>query len=491
MKKKVMQIILDGFGVRSQKKGNAVKLSKMPFYDSLVKTYPHTLLGAHGKYVGLPDGFMGNSEVGHLTLGSGRIIMQDMTLINKKIKDKSFFSTPVFNQFFKRKNKTTHIIGLGSEAGIHSHLSHMVAVIEIAFKHKNDVLIHFFSDGRDSEPKVAQRYIKKLNLAISKLELKYTNKANISTLLGRYYSMDRNKNLDRTKVAFDLIVNGESKYIYENNTALLKLVDLQHKTLGDEFLLPSKLYGYDGVQKDDKFIFTNFREDRMRQIVGMFLKKYDSKNILTMSLYDDDFKSKVILKRHKIQNNLASVLSKHNKSQYHIAETEKYAHVTYFFNSGVEKPYKLEDNKIVQSPKVATYDLKPEMNAKDITLNLLKNASKYDFVVVNFANPDMVGHTGNINAAIESLEFTDDCLKKIIEKYQDEFTFFICADHGNCEEMIGKYERSHTLNPIRLIVTDKDIKLKQVKNQGLSNIAPSILKYINIKIPKEMNKPLF
>lgn len=492
MEKPLVLIIMDGWGIRREKKGNAILNAKTPNYNFLMKNYPNSMLFASGEHVGLPSGFIGNSEVGHLNIGAGRIVCQDLTRINNAIKDKSFFKNKVLlNELRKvRKNKSNlHIMGLLSDAGVHSHTSHLFALLKMAKENGiNNVYVHAITDGRDCLPGTAKKYIESLEKEI--LELKV---GKVATVIGRYYIMDRDKRWNRVKKAYDAIVNGHGLC---SISALNAFSNALRKGETDEFISPTVIGNYKGMNKKDSIIIFNFRSDRAREISYALTDKNFRHfkidltfRLVCMSEYDNRIKAPVCFPSPKIKNNLGKVFSKKMLRQLRIAETEKYAHVTFFFNSGIEKPNMKEDRIIIPSPKVETYDLKPEMNAykvRDETIRGIKS-KKYDVIIINFANPDMVGHTGILDAAIRAVETTDECVGDIVKEVQKlKGIVLITADHGNCEEMIGKRKTSHTTNKVPfIIVSDKKKKIK-VKNGILADIAPTMLDILKIKKPKEM-----
>jgi len=492
MEKPLVLIIMDGWGIRKEKKGNAILNARTPNYDFLIKNYPHSILFPYGEYVGLPPGFIGNSEVGHLNIGAGRIVNQELTRINKAIKNKSFFRNKVLLNALnnvKKKKSCLHLIGLLSDAGVHSYISHLFALLKMA---KNsgikDVFVHVITDGRDTLPGTAKKYIKLLQQEMSRLKV-----GKIATVTGRYYAMDRDKRWARVKKAYDTIVNGRG---FKAGSALNAFNSALRRKETDEFISPTVIDGYNGMNKNDSIIFFNFRSDRAREISHAFTDKkfkfFKIKsifNLVCMCQYDKKIKVPVAFQPPKIKNNFGQVLSKNGLRQLRIAETEKYAHVTFFFNSGVEKPNRREDRIIIPSPKIATYDLKPEMSAYKVRNEVIKRikSKKYDVIIINFANPDMVGHTGFFNAAVKAVETTDECVGDVVREVQKlKGTALITADHGNCEEMIGKRKTSHTTNKVPFIIVSGQKKKIKLRNGVLADIAPTILNILNIKQPKEM-----
>ncbi|MDX9971317.1 MAG: 2,3-bisphosphoglycerate-independent phosphoglycerate mutase [Candidatus Gracilibacteria bacterium] len=492
---KVLLIVLDGIGEGKNYKYNAVTKAKTPFINSLKKTYPTTLLNTHGNFVGLPKNTMGGSEVGHYTMGVGRIVYQSLEEINRALKSKKAFEKPLFKKemnYCLKKGKRLHLIGMISDAGVHSHINHMIEVMKYAKKIGiQKIYIHAITDGRDTEEKCASRYIEMLNK---------TKIGKIATIIGRFYAMDRDTNYTRTKKAYDLITKGKGKKETDAKTAIEN--EYKRGTKTDYYIKPILLDKEGLIDKDDLIIFTNFRSDRASQLTKALteksFKEFDKavneyRHFIAFGPYAK--KEKVLFPPASVKNNLSETLSKAKKSQLKIAETEKYAHVTFFFNSQNKIPFKKEDQVLVPSPKVSSYDQKPEMSAPEITKELLKNLEEksYDFILLNFANGDLVGHSGNFDATKKAVEILDECLSQIIPKaLEKNYHILITADHGNAEYM--KYENgencaSHTLNPVFLILVSKEKqKLIQGKKLGLFNIAPTVLDIMNIKKPKEMTE---
>ncbi|MBU4493216.1 MAG: 2,3-bisphosphoglycerate-independent phosphoglycerate mutase [Nanoarchaeota archaeon] len=492
MEKPLVLIIMDGWGIRRERKGNAVLNAKTPNYDFLIKNYPHSSLFPYGEYVGLPAGFIGNSEVGHFNIGAGRIVYQDLTRINNAIKNKSFFKNRVLlNELRKvRKNKSSlHIMGLLSNAGVHSHISHLFALLRMAkINGVNDVCVHVITDGRDTLPGTAKKYIKMLENEISRLGI-----GKIATVIGRYYVMDRNNRWARVKKAYNAIVHGHG---FGSISALNAFSNALRKGQTDEFISPTVIKDYKGMNKKDSIIIFNFRSDRAREISYALTNKNfkhfrtGSKfSLVCMSEYDNRINAPVCFPSPEIKNNFGKVLSKKQMRQLRIAETEKYAHVTFFFNSGVEKPNRREDRIIIPSPKIATYDLKPEMSAYKVRNEVIKRikSRKYDVIIINFANPDMVGHTGFFNAAVKAVEVVDSCVIDVVDEVKKlKGVVLITADHGNCEEMTGKRKTSHTTNKVPFIIVSGQKKKIRLRNGILADIAPTMLDILKIKQPKEM-----
>ncbi len=503
MKKPVALIILDGFGIRESKFGNAVKIANLPNYNGFLKDYPNTQISASGENVGLPEGQMGNSEVGHLNIGAGRIVYQDLTRITREIESGDFFKNPKFIETISRvKNsgKKLHLMGLVSDGGVHSHIKHLFALIELAKSEELDqVYIHCFLDGRDTPPRSAKGFINALEDKIEEIGI-----GRIATISGRYYAMDRDKRWDRTKLAYEAMVLGKGKVAMDAVDAVNTSYGLDED---DEFLRPTIILNpegqHDGIGEGDGVIFFNFRPDRARQItralVDIDFNYFERENgyfplhFVTMTVYDRTIDNvEVAYGPNKLSNTLGEYVSKKGLNQLRIAETEKYAHVTYFFNGGIETPNLNEDRILIPSPEVATYDLQPEMNAVQLTERLLEeiDGGKYDLIIANYANPDMVGHTGNLDAVVKALETVDRCIGKVVNKIlATGGSAIIASDHGNSEYMIEEECNipitAHTTNPVPLILIGAgDVKL----NQGgrLSDIAPTLLQLLGLEKPHEM-----
>ncbi|MDX9971327.1 MAG: 2,3-bisphosphoglycerate-independent phosphoglycerate mutase [Candidatus Gracilibacteria bacterium] len=490
---KTLLIVLDGIGEGKNYKYNAVKKAKTPFLNSLKKKFPTTLLNTHGNFVGLPKNTMGGSEVGHFTMGAGKIVYQSLEEINRELKSKKAFDKKILKNGLKyclKKDKKLHLIGMISDAGVHSHINHMIEIMKYAKKIGiKKIFIHAITDGRDVEEKCATRYIDMLNK---------TKIGKIATIVGRFYAMDRDTNYTRTQKAYDLITKGKGKKETDAVEAIQNEYSRGTKT--DYYIKPILLDKEGLIEKDDLVIFTNFRSDRALQLTKALTEKdfkeferpiTSYKHFIAFGPYAK--KDLVLFPPNKVKNNLSETLSKAKKSQLKIAETEKYAHVTFFFNSQNKTPFKKEDQILIPSPKVPSYDQKPEMSAPEITKHLVKNLEEksYDFILLNFANGDLVGHSGNFEATVKAVEVLDKCLAEIVPKaLEKNYHILITADHGNAEYM--KYENgdncaSHTLNPVSLIlVSNEKHTLQKGKNQGLFNIAPTILEIMKIKKPKEM-----
>ncbi|TLD84394.1 2,3-bisphosphoglycerate-independent phosphoglycerate mutase [Helicobacter sp. MIT 11-5569] len=488
---KTILIITDGIGYNENQNYNAFFHAKKPTYDKLFAEVPYGMIETFGLSVGLPEGQMGNSEVGHMSLGSGRILYQDLVKINKTIQDKTLMQNPALDSI--KSCKRVHLIGLMSDGGVHSHLNHILALAE-GLESQCEVLLHLITDGRDVVPKTAPHFLETIEQTIKGKNIC------VVSLSGRYFAMDRDNRWERIELAYNTIALGEN---LQNINPQEYLQAQFTKEIFDEFIEPASFNGYSGIAQDDGIIFVNFRSDRAREIVsalgnvefsGFTRKKFTKIPLLTMTPYDKTFTFPILFPKENIKNTLAEVISKHNLRQFHTAETEKYAHVTFFFNGGMEEPHLNETRLLVPSPKVKTYDLQPEMSAKEVgnaVLNAMDNG--YDFIVVNFANGDMVGHTGNYEAAIKAVEAVDFELGRIYTKAKElNYGFVLTSDHGNCEAMKnakGEALTNHTVGSVWCFVAAEGVE--SVQNGGLNNIAPSILKLMGIAIPNEMDKPLF
>ena len=500
MNKKVILMILDGWGNSPDPKVSAIDNADTNFIDSLYKKYPFSNLRTDGLHVGLPDGQMGNSEVGHMNLGAGRIVYQDLAKINISIEQNKFKKEKVIAETFefaKKYNKKIHFLGLISDGGVHSHINHLKALIDIAKDYNIESYIHGFTDGRDVDPKSGSRYILDLNEYIK------NSPVQIASITGRYFAMDRDNRWERVKLAYDALVNAKG----EKSSNLISSIENNYTNgCTDEFIKPiikvdSNNQPLSRVKNDDVVIFFNFRTDRGRELTKVLSQKdnleFDMKKLnlhfVTMTNYDNTFSNiKVIFNKSNLNNTLGEILEKSNKNQLRISETEKYPHVTFFFSGGRENVFRGESRILKNSPKVATYDLKPEMSAYEITDSLVKeiNLETHDFICLNFANGDMVGHTGSMKAAIKACEAVDKCVETVINSAnKNNYTTILIADHGNCETMInpdGTPNTAHTTNPVPVILIDKD--LKNIKSGILGDIAPTILKLMGIKKPKEMTQ---
>ncbi len=471
-RKLVALVILDGWGCAPPGPGNAVELAKTPVFDRLWAEYPHTTLKASGEAVGLPSGQMGNSEVGHLTIGSGRVLDQDLQRINRAIADGSFMENPVLKAAFS-KGGDVHLLGLVSHGGVHSHIDHLKALLEFA---PQRTWIHAFTDGRDVSPHAAVDDLAELPAE------------RIATVTGRYYAMDRDKRWDRTQRGYDAIVEGKGEHAEDPVAAVRASYE---NGVTDEFIEPVVLEGRPGLTKDDAAIFFNFRPDRARQLSQKLLEA--GFDLTTMTRYSDDLDCPVAFGEQEVDETLAEVLAEHTIRQLHAAETEKYAHVTYFLNGGREDEWAGETRILVPSPRdVGTYDKKPEMSAPEVTERFCKELEDdgYGFAIVNFANPDMVGHSGVIPAVVKAVETADTCLEKVVETVERlGGVLLITADHGNAEQMLEADGTSphtaHTSNPVPLIVTDPYAKLRA--DGELADLAPTALAYLEITKPLRMS----
>jgi 2,3-bisphosphoglycerate-independent phosphoglycerate mutase len=498
----ILLVILDGWGQREPADNNAISCAATPIWDQLWNSEVSTLLTCSGEDVGLPAGQMGNSEVGHMHMGAGRLLDQDLSRINKEIQNGKFDQNTVLADALMNlmsRKKKLHIIGLLSPGGVHSHQDHIVALIKAASKQGiEEIVLHLSLDGRDTPPKSAQSYIKKIENYISTVP-----SARIGSLIGRFYSMDRNANWDRTEKAYNLINEGLGTFSERSATDALE--EAYRRGESDEFVSPTLICknGKSGVQvdPDDLVIFSNFRADRARQLTEAFSQegfkgfqrksRINPKNFLTMTEYNKNFNLPVLYQPIELANTLGDVISDHGLKQLRIAETEKYAHVTFFFNGGIEVPATGEDRILVPSPNVTTYDERPEMSAREVTEKLLDaiTSEKYDAIICNYANADMVGHTGNFSAAIKAIETLDDCLGKVIETSKNyNVDVLITADHGNVEQMTSEPSKvphtAHTSNAVPAIYVGN--RKAQAKIGSLVDIAPTLLSLMTIPIPEEM-----
>jgi 2,3-bisphosphoglycerate-independent phosphoglycerate mutase len=482
---KVLLLVLDGWGVRDSKVGNAIKQARTPVLDKLKKRGSYTTLQASGRAVGLPSGYMGNSEVGHLTLGAGRVVPGDLLRIDAAIRDGSFFRDKVLVKIMqgaKRNVEKVHIMGLLSDAGVHSHIKHLFALLELAKKvGVKQVYVHAFLDGRDTPPRSAQKYVKMLLAKIKKLGV-----GELATMMGRYYAMDRDNRWKREHKAYDSMVNCKGR---KRGDALQALEEFYAKGETDEFIKPTILLDKCIVDENDAVIFFNFRSDRARELTRAFVqgrfkgfkrKKIFGLRFVSLTQYDSLVKVPVAFPPIIPTKTLGEVISLAGLSQLRLAETEKWAHVTYFFNGLCECVFPHEKRLHVASRKVARYDKVPEMRVKEITQKLL--GKEYDFCLVNFSNGDMLGHTGNLKAAIRAVEEVDRCIGKIVKEFKG--VIFITADHGNCENMNEEWQTSHTINDVPLLMIGHKGKLRK---GGLADVAPTILDVLKVKKPKEMS----
>ncbi|MCV3463864.1 2,3-bisphosphoglycerate-independent phosphoglycerate mutase [Campylobacter lari] len=492
MSQKCILIITDGIGHNENKEFNAFFHAKKPTYDELFKNTPNVLIKTSGLSVGLPEGQMGNSEVGHMCIGSGRIIYQNLVKINKAIENDTLKDNKALKELLQ-KCKRVHVVGLYSDGGVHSMHTHFNALLKICKKENKEVFAHAISDGRDCSPTSGLNFIKSLQEFCEK------EKINLASLSGRFYAMDRDKRYDRIKLYYDALFAKAPK----SDDFITYIQKSYDENITDEFLTPVINLSFDGIKAEDGVIFINFRNDRMRQLVASLTQEnFDEfprellvKNAITMSLYDEKFNLPIMFEKEELNNTLASIIANANLSQLHTAETEKYAHVTFFFNGGKEELEVNETRILIPSPKVKTYDEKPCMSAKEVANEVIKGIKGgIDFIVVNFANGDMVGHTGDFEAAIRAVESVDECLGEVIKvARENDYAFIITSDHGNCEAMKDENNNlltNHTTFDVFAFVEAKGVeKLKE--GMGLSNIAPSVLKILNLPIPKEMDEALF
>ena len=498
MSKKTLLMILDGWGLGDQKKDDVIFNTPTPYWDYLMNTYPHSQLQASGENVGLPDGQMGNSEVGHLNIGAGRVVYQDLVKINRACADNSILKNPEIVAAFsyaKENGKNVHFMGLTSNGGVHSSLVHLFKLCDIAKEYNIDnTFIHCFMDGRDTDPKSGKGFIEELSAHCEK------SAGKIASIIGRYYAMDRDKRWERVKEAYDLLVKGEGKKAADMVQAMQESYD---EGVTDEFIKPIVNANFDGTIKEgDVVIFFNYRNDRAKELTVVLtqqdmpeagMRTIPGLQYYCMTPYDASFKGvHILFDKENVSNTLGEYLAAKGLNQLHIAETEKYAHVTFFFNGGRETPYDNEDRILVPSPKVATYDLKPEMSAYEVKDKLVAaiNENKYDFIVVNFANGDMVGHTGIYEAIEKAVVAVDACVKDVIEaaKAQD-YEAIIIADHGNADHALnedGTPNTAHSLNPVPCVYVTEN-KAAKVEDGRLADVAPTILKIMGLEAPAEMN----
>ncbi len=490
MTKKVILVITDGIGFSTKTEYNAFYNAKKPTYDKLFKDTPHSLVDTAGLSVGLPEGQMGNSEVGHMSIGSGRVLYQDLVKISLALSEHTLEDNPELKNIMNASNRL-HIIGLLSDGGVHSHIDHFIGVAEIAAKNGKEVFLHLITDGRDVSPTSAGKYVKQL-------EPHLNENIKIATMSGRFYAMDRDNRWERVQRAYEAMVNASPKTDFEPASYVGHSYSLGET---DEFIEPTAFEGYDGFSDGDSVLTINFRSDRMREMTtaigdenfSAFMKKPLKVNLATITEYDKSFPYPVLFRKDSPKNTLAEVISNHGLRQVHTAETEKYAHVTFFLNGGIDEPYKNETRILVPSPNVKTYDEKPEMSAFEVGEGVLKAMdAETDFVVVNFANGDMVGHTGDFEAAKIAVTAVDTQLGLIIEKAKEkDYSVVITSDHGNCEEMKddeGNTLTNHTVGKVWCFVIADGVT--KVEKGALNNIAPTVLKLMNIEIPKEMDHSL-
>ena len=498
MSKKALLMILDGWGLGDQKKDDVIFNTPTPYWDYLMNTYPHSQLQASGENVGLPDGQMGNSEVGHLNIGAGRVVYQDLVKINRACADNSILKNPEIVAAFsyaKENGKNVHFMGLTSNGCVHSSLVHLFKLCDIAKEYNIDnTFIHCFMDGRDTDPKSGKGFIEELSAHCEK------SAGKIASIIGRYYAMDRDKRWERVKEAYDLLVKGEGKKAADMVQAMQESYD---EGVTDEFIKPIVNANFDGTIKEgDVVIFFNYRNDRAKELTVVLtqqdmpeagMRTIPGLQYYCMTPYDASFKGvHILFDKENVSNTLGEYLAAKGLNQLHIAETEKYAHVTFFFNGGRETPYDNEDRILVPSPKVATYDLKPEMSAYEVKDKLVAaiNENKYDFIVVNFANGDMVGHTGIYEAIEKAVVAVDACVKDVIEAAKArDYEAIIIADHGNADHALnedGTPNTAHSLNPVPCVYVTEN-KAAKVEDGRLADVAPTILKIMGLEAPAEMN----
>ena len=497
MGKKALLLILDGWGIGNKSKSDVISTTPTPYWDGLIANYPNSKLEASGENVGLPDGQMGNSEVGHQNIGAGRILYQDLVKINKSIKDGSIYNNPEVKKAFsyaKDNGKNIHFMGLTSTGGVHSSLAHIFALCDIAKKYELEhVFIHCFMDGRDTDPQSGKGFVAEVEQHCAE------STGKVASVIGRYYAMDRDKNWDRVKLAYDLLVSGIGAEATSMTDAIQESYD---NGVTDEFIKPIHNSTIDGTIKEgDVVIFFNYRPDRAKEITIAFtqqdmpehgMMRIKDLQYFCMTPYDSSFTGiNVLFRKDNVNNTLGEYLSALGKKQLHIAETEKYAHVTFFFNGGREDPYEGEDRILVPSPKVATYDLKPEMSAYEVKDKLVEaiNTQKYDFIVVNYANGDMVGHTGVYEAIEKACVAIDECVMDTVEACKkNDYEVVIIADHGNADNALnedGSANTAHSLNPVPFVYVTAN-KNAKVKDGVLADVAPSILKIMGLPQPEEM-----
>ena len=496
-------VVLDGWGLREETAGNAIKLARTPNYLELLDRFAHSSLQASGEHVGLPEGQMGNSEVGHMTMGAGRVVYQDLTRIDKSVRDGDFMGTPALVDAMTRCEgdaHALHLVGLVSPNGIHSHTRHLYALIAMAARHKlKRVFVHGFTDGRDTSPAGGAGFFGELEQVMSNAGV-----GRVASVGGRYYGMDRDNRWERTKKAYDSIVTGHSPH---SRSAVDYIRKSYEAGVSDEFIEPGTIVDADGqpigpVRGGDSVIFFNFRSDRARQLTrALGIEQFDgfertphpAVHLTTMTQYDRTFTFPVAFPPQSLSGSFAEVMAAHSMTNLRVAETEKYPHVSYFFNCGIENPYPGEDRILVPSLKVPTYDMQPEMSAKGITDNLVNDveAGKHDVIICNFANADMVGHTGNLDAAVRAVETIDQCLGRIVRAVRDaEGVLLVTADHGNAEEMwnseLNEPHTAHTRNPVPFIVV-QDVKGMRLREGGsLRDVAPTMLGILGVPQSKEM-----
>lgn len=502
-KKPVVLMILDGYGLNDNCEANAVCEGKTPVMDQLMSQCPYVKGQASGMAVGLPDGQMGNSEVGHLNIGAGRIVYQELTRITKSIMDRDFFEVPAFLEAVencKKHHSALHLFGLVSDGGVHSHNTHIYALVELAKKHGLDqVFVHCFLDGRDTPPASGKGFVEALDAKMKEIGV-----GKVASVMGRYYAMDRDNRWDRVELAYNALTKGEGKTALSGPAGIQASYD---EDKNDEFVLPTVVTENSSpvglIADGDSVIFFNFRPDRAREItrafcddtfVGFAREKRLDLTYVCFTNYDETIKNKIVaFQKQSISNTFGQFLAANGKTQARIAETEKYAHVTFFFNGGIEEPNVGEDRILVNSPKVATYDLQPEMSAPEVCDKLVEaiKSDKYDVIIINFANPDMVGHTGIEAAAIKAIETVDACVGRAVDAIKEvNGVLFICADHGNAEQLLdyetGEPFTAHTINPVPFILVNADPSYKLREGGCLADIAPTLIELLELEQPKEM-----
>lgn len=496
---KVILIVNDGWGVQTKKKNDAIFNAKTPFFDSLLQKYPNIQIKASGQEVGLPRGYAGNSEVGHITMGSGRQIDQSLLRINKAIKSQEFLTNPTIYKSIlnvKKNNSTLHLVCLMQKAGVHAHLDHLYETLRYCKKeglNHDNVLLHLITDGRDENPEESLEFLSEVKETMGELKV-----GNVATISGRYYAMDRNKKYNRTKLFYNAVVFGKSENIFECG---IEAIFENHKDkITDEYIKPMIKKGYKGLQKNDSVFFINFRKDRARQFTNMVTgqkveeikyKKAPKHYFISTTRYDKEMKTDVVFENIIPQNTLGDILEENKKSQLRISETEKYAHVTFFFDGGVAKKHKNRKDILIPSPNVETYNLQPEMSSVKVTKEVVKNinTNKYDFIILNYPNADMVGHTGDFEATKKAVESIDQALKEVVKNgLKNNYTILITADHGNAEKVSEKFT-AHTKSKVPFILINKknEFSLNTKKTFGLSNIAQTILKILGIEENKNYN----
>ena len=490
MGQKTILVITDGIGYCQKTDANAFYHAKKPTYDKLFAEVPHALIDTYGLSVGLPEGQMGNSEVGHMTIGSGRVLYQDLVKISLAVAEGTLADNPALQQLLER-SETLHLVGLMSDGGVHSHIDHTIALAQIAAAAGKRVWLHLITDGRDVSPTSAPKYLEKIASITGE-------RIGIATIGGRFYTMDRDNRWERIEKGYRAIVQAEPRTELSPEAYVKASYE---KEITDEFIEPAAFEGYDGMKQDDAVLITNFRSDRVREITtalgsadfSEFERPFVVEHLATMTEYDKSFAYPVLFPKEAPKNTLAEIISKKGLRQFHTAETEKYAHVTFFFNGGIDEPYRNETRVLVPSPKVKTYDMQPQMSAPEVGDAVLKAMDEgYDFIVVNFANGDMVGHTGNYDAAVKAVEAVDHELGRIVAKAKEQsYALVLTSDHGNCEEMRdeeGNVLTNHTVGKVWAFVMAENVD--KVHPGGLNNIAPTVLKLMGVDKPQEMDEAL-